>query len=199
MSRLIIILISLSLLQTTQAATVVVIPRGSALDRGRKLEEGFERGLSHTIARQLAKETHALLSHHPDAARTHEQIVSAINMLPVACAIVIGCYQSPTTTISVIRYTDFVHTMPLQGTALLCATTETFALQLPTTEKLAAACVTALRAEKLTVSEVLTAPVKHLEGLLCPSFMIDIGVPHEQAVTPIVTALTQYMSEVTAS
>ncbi|MCL4380433.1 hypothetical protein M1466_03035 [Candidatus Dependentiae bacterium] len=183
---------------TVVQPTVILVPRGTASNRGKNLGDRFERGDNHMIAQAIATATGCDISHQPDSKQTIEQIISTINYRSTATdtvttVIVIGSHSAPALTVTIVRFTDFVHTMPLQRKTALYTTAETFALSLPQSASFAARCHETVQAHGIACQDLGQAPIKQLAGFVCPAFMLDIGLPTQQASTPCIAAIADFI------
>lgn len=212
MSRM--IFFSLACCMAYADSTIVLMPRGTARDKGKTIHQQFERGITARIASSVSQLCEVLVSHEPDTTLTWEQLISNVNQLDFSknklLVIVLTAHAAKELTVDVYRYTDFMHTLPLLGQPVsssancfiksfkgLTNATVTFTFNLTSSQNIAQQATNLLQKNKWRVQQE-SAPVRALEGLICPAILLDIGIPPQDILDNVAPAIAQLCKELHA-
>jgi len=163
--------------------TIILSPEGDSANPGRSLPDGFECGFTRQYA-ELLKEAleqdetiRAIMSHEVGEQVSQYEKASFANRLEADLYISINFYSSEKPSLSIYYYTSSLFEPPADSSRLeLFSTTKAYALCDKQTKKMAQywQLLNSYQAQ-LYINGPIPLPVKQLEGIAIPAFVLELG------------------------
>lgn len=187
---------------TNKKFTIMLSPEGDAINTGRALTDGFERGFARQLAESVKERLERdntlriILSHETGEQINQEQKANFANRLNVDLYVAIGLYTTNKPTIASYYYKTELFEPLIDNRLALYPTTQAHVAHATKTRTLAAhGFINTRFNSQFSVQTPIGIPLKQLEGVTAPAFMVEVGITRitdlYAYIDPLVESLTE--------